>query len=67
MKDLLLCVDVVVKTLNVDISRSRLADYVCKVYESACRTCSMNVVPHLSNQIVFWRCRCRCLKSLIAD
>ena len=28
MRDLLLCVDVVVKTLNLDISRCCLADYV---------------------------------------
>ena len=32
MKYLLLCVDVVVKTLNLEISRCHLADYVKELY-----------------------------------
>ena len=40
MKDLLLCVHVVVKTLNMVISRCLLADDVKELYLSACRTCS---------------------------
>ena len=56
MKDLLLCVHVVVKTLNLEISRCHLAD------QSVCRTCSTIILPHLTNQvIVFWRGRCRCV------
>ena len=70
MKDLLLGVHVVVKTLNLGIWRCRLADYVKECYYSACRTCSMIIFPHLSNQIIVsWRCRCcccrRCLNSLV--
>ena len=57
MKDILLCIDVVVKTLIFEISRCYLADYV-KVIVLKC-------VPHVqygyfysfANQvIVFWRC-----------
>ena len=40
VKDLLLCVHVVVKTLNLKISRWYLTDYVKELYLSACRTCS---------------------------
>jgi len=32
MKDLLLCVHVVVKTLNLETSRCRLSDYVIELY-----------------------------------
>ena len=38
MRDLLLCVHVVVKTINMEISRCHLADYVKELYQSACRT-----------------------------
>ena len=38
MKDLLLCVHVVVETLNLEISRCHFADYVKELYKSACRT-----------------------------
>ena len=55
MRDLLLCVHVVVKTINLEISRFRLADYVKELYESACGTCSTIVFSHSTNQIiVFW-------------
>ena len=61
MKDLLLYVHVVFKTLNLEISRCHLADYVKEFYYSACRTCSTIIFPHSANQIiVFWRRRCRC-------
>ena len=70
MKDLLLRVHVVVKTLNLEISRCHLADYVEELYLSACRTCSTIIFPHSTDEIiVFWgrRCRCRrpCLRSLM--
>ena len=48
MRDLLLCVHVVVKTINLEISLSRLADYVKELYVSACHTHSTNQI------IVFW-------------
>ena len=37
MKDLLLCVHVVIKTLNLEISRY-LADYVKELYLSPCQS-----------------------------
>ena len=50
-----------VKTLNLEISRRHLADYVKEFCLSACRTCSTIIFPHSTNQItVFSRCRCRC-------
>ena len=72
MKDLLLCVHVVIKTLNLEISRCHLARYVTELYKSACRTCSTIIFPHSTNQIiVFWRHHCRwcrpCLSSLIGS
>ena len=69
---MLLCVHVVVKTLNLEISRCHLADYVKEFYLSACHTCSTIILPHSTNcnqTSVFWRrcCRCRrpCLSSLL--
>ena len=41
MKDLLLRLRVVIRTSNAKISR-RLADYVKKLHQKACRTCSTN-------------------------
>ena len=38
MKDLLLCVHVVVNTLNLEISRCHVADYVKEFHSSACST-----------------------------
>ena len=40
MKDLLLRARVVVRTSNMKISRRHLADYVKKLHQKACRTCS---------------------------
>ena len=40
MKDLLLCVYVVAKTLNLEISPYHLSDYVKELYLSAYRTSS---------------------------
>ena len=54
MKDLLLCVHVVLKTLNLEISRCHLADYVKELYSSACRTCSTIISPHSTNQVIFF-------------
>ena len=58
-----------VKSLNMEILRCHLADYVREFYQSACRTCSTIIPPHSTNQIiVFWSRRCRglrpCLSSL---
>jgi len=53
MKELLLCVHSVVKTLDLEISRCYLADHVKEMYLSTCRT---TIFPHSTNQIiVFWR------------
>ena len=52
MKGLLLCVHVVVKTLNLEISRCHLGDDVKELYLSACRTCSTIIFPHSTNQII---------------
>ena len=64
MKDLVLCVHVVVKNL-----RRRWTDDVKKLCLSACRTCSTIIFPHSTklNQIIVFRghrCRCPCLNSL---
>ena len=68
MKDLLLSVDVVVKTLNLEISRCHLVDYVHEFYLSACRTCSTIIFPHSTNHIiVFWRRRCRCRRPCLSS
>ena len=56
-------IDVVSQTtsLNLEISRCHLADYVKELYQSACRTCSTIIFTHSTNQIiVFWRRRCSC-------
>ena len=61
LKDLLLCVHVVVKTLNLEIPRWHLTDYVKELFYSMCRTCSTIIFPHLTNEIiVFWRRHCCC-------
>ena len=72
LKDLLLCVHVVVQTLNLEIPRWHLTDYVKELFYSTCRTCSTIIFPHLTNQIiVFWRrhCCCRhpCLSSQMSS
>ena len=57
---------VIVKTLNLEISRWHLADYVKELCLSACRTCSTITSPLSTNVIiVFWRCCCcRCCRLL---
>ena len=68
MKDLLLCVHVLVKTLNLEISCCCLANYEKEFYLSACRTCSMIIFPYSTNQIiVFWRCLCRCRRLCLSS
>ena len=72
MKDFLLRARVIVRTSNLKISRRRLADYVVKLNQEVCRTCSTIIFPHSTNQIIdLWRCRYRCLRpnlnSLISD
>ena len=62
----MLCILVVVKTLNLEISRCHLADFVKELYLSACCTCSTIIFLHSTNQIiVFWRHRCRCLRHCL--
>ena len=64
------CVHVVVKTLNLEVSRCRcLSDDVKEYYWSACYTRSRIIFPHSANQIIAFsccccRCRCPCLNSL---
>ena len=67
---MLLCVHVVVKTLNLEISRCHLADYVKEFYLSACHTCSTIILPHSTNcnqTSVFWRRRCRCRRPCLSS
>ena len=60
MKDSLLRARVVFRTSNINISRRRLADYVKKLHQKVCHTCSTIIFPHSTNQIDFWCCyRCR--------
>ena len=48
------------------ISRRRLADYVKKLHQKACRTCSTIIFHHSTNQIIdFWRCRWRCCRQIL--
>ena len=66
MKDLPLRARVVVRTLNMKISRRRLADFVKTLHQKACRTCSTIIFPHSTNQIIdLWRCRRQILNSLL--
>ena len=72
MKDLLLGGYVIVTTLNLEISRWGLADYVKEFHWSGARTRSTTIFPHLTNETtVFWRCLCRffrlCFSSLIGS
>ena len=42
----------------MNISRRLLADYVNKLHQKACRTCSTIIFPHSANQVIdLWRCR----------
>ena len=46
------------------ISRRLLVDYVKKMLQKACGTCSTNVCPHSTNHIIdLWRCRCPCRQT----
>ena len=53
MEDLLLRVHVAVRTSNMKISRRCLADYVKKLQQKACRTCSTIIFPYSTNEIMF--------------
>ena len=66
MKDLLLLAHVVVRTSKTKISRLHLADYVKKLHQKACRTCSRIICPHSTNQIIdLQSCRCHCRRYLL--
>ena len=59
MKDLLLWVRVVMRTSEMKIWRRRLADYVKKLHQKACRACSTIIFPRSTNQSIdLWHC-CR--------
>ena len=63
MRDLLLCVHFVVKTLRFGHFTLSFGKLRQELYWSACRTCSTIIFPHSTNQIiVFWRCRLRSLR-----
>ena len=66
MKDLLLRARVVLRTSRMKNSHRRLVDYVKKMHEKACRTCSTIVFPYSTNQIVdLWCCRCLCRRHFL--
>ena len=79
MKDFFRCVFTLSLTLNLEISRCHLRDYVKELYSSACRTCSTIIFLHSTNQIIFsfffcccrcpcpCPCHCPCLNSLIKE
>ena len=52
LKDLLLRAPVVVRTTKMNISRRYLVDYVKKLYQKECRTCSTIIFPHSANEII---------------
>jgi len=52
MKGLLLLALVVVRTSKMRISRPRLADYIKKLHQKACRTWSTIIFPHSTNEII---------------
>ena len=52
MIDLLLCDDVVITILNLEISRCHLADSVTELYLSVCSTYSTIIFPHSTNHII---------------
>ena len=59
-------VRVVVETSNLQISRHRLAGYVMKSHQKACRTCSKIIFSHSTNQIIdLLRCRCCCPRRFL--
>ena len=58
MKDLLPRACVVVRTSKMKTSPRRLADYVKRLHQKACRTCSTIIFLHSTNQIIdLWRCQ----------
>ena len=64
MKDLYCCV--VARTSKMKISCRRLADYVKKFHQKACRTCSTIILPHSTNQITdLCRCHGRCSRHFL--
>ena len=58
MKDLLLRARVVIRTPCMKISRCHLADYVQKLHQKACRTCSTIIFLYLTDQVIDLCC-CR--------
>ena len=59
MNDLLLWVRVVMRTSEMKIWRRRLADYVKKLHQKACRACTTIIFPRSTNQSIdLWHC-CR--------
>ena len=46
------------KLPNMKMSHRRLADYVKKLHQKACRTCSTIIFPHSTNQTIDLCCCC---------
>ena len=68
LSSLLLCVDVVAITLNLEISCCHLANYIKHLYLSACRTCSTTIFSPSTNRIiVFWRSRFCCRRPRLSS
>ena len=56
MKYLLMWARVLVRTSSIKISRRHLADFVKKLHQSACRSCSTIIFHHSINHIIdLWR------------
>ena len=54
------------KNFNMKISRCRLADYIKKLHQKACRTCSTIIFLHSTNEIIdLWHCHWRCRHQII--
>ena len=61
IKDVRLYAQIVIKTVNIVISRCCFAENGTHLFKRACRTCSRLIFPHSTNQILYlWRCRYRC-------
>ena len=65
-RDLLLRVRVVARTWSMKLSLCRLTDYVRRMHQKACCTCSTIIFPHSTNHIIDLR-RCRCRSRVVVS
>ena len=66
LKVLPLCVHIVIKTLNLEVSCCRLAHYIKQSYLTVCHMCSTIIFPHSANQIiVLWHRCCGCCRPCL--